>query len=176
MLALALVRVWLELSVALGLCYDGHWQRTVLHSSRMRLCQMEHLVTVLGTRVFRDIAIGVATHTGWTLRWNACRSQWLSGVRRGSAADRLLGLRLRILPESWMLVLCVVREDKKAKCRTIKTKKQVRMKYRVQENTKEKSHWRWDFPHPSRPAMGPTQCSYSGYRVITGGKAARAWR
>jgi hypothetical protein len=34
-----------------------------------------------------------------------------------------------------MFVLCVVSKDKKAKCRT---KKQVWMKYRVQENTKNK--------------------------------------
>jgi hypothetical protein len=27
-----------------------------------------------------------------------CRSQWPSGLRRGSAADRLLGLRVRIPP------------------------------------------------------------------------------
>jgi hypothetical protein len=41
----------------------------------------------------------------------------------------------RIAPMALMLVLCVV-SKKKAKCRT---KKQVRMKYRVRENTKKKS-------------------------------------
>ena len=33
-------------------------------------------------------------------------------------------------------MLCVENKDKKAKCRTIKTKKEVRMKYRVLENSK----------------------------------------
>ena len=37
-----------------------------------------------------------------------------------------------------MFVFSVVSTDKKEKCRTVKTKKQVRMKYRVQENTKKK--------------------------------------
>ena len=35
-----------------------------------------------------------------------CRSQWPSGLRRGSTADRLLGLRVRIPPEAWMSVCC----------------------------------------------------------------------
>ena len=37
---------------------------------------------------------------------------------------------------------------------------------------------RWggrDFPHPSRPALGPSLL-YKGYRVYPGGKAAGAWR
>jgi hypothetical protein len=34
-----------------------------------------------------------------------CRSQWSSSMRRGSAADLLLGLRLRIPPGAWMFVL-----------------------------------------------------------------------
>jgi hypothetical protein len=32
------------------------------------------------------------------------------------------------------------------------------------------------FLHPSRPALGPTQLLYNAYRVIAGGKAAKAWR
>jgi hypothetical protein len=31
-----------------------------------------------------------------------------SGLKRGSAADRLLGLRVRIPPGAWMFVLCVL--------------------------------------------------------------------
>jgi hypothetical protein len=41
-----------------------------------------------------------------------------------------------------------------------------------------KSRWGWDFPQPSRPALGPTQPPiqlYSGYRVFPGSKAAGAW-
>jgi len=32
-----------------------------------------------------------------------------------------------------------------------------------------------DFPQPSRPALGPPSPLYNWYRVITGGKVARAW-
>ena len=35
-----------------------------------------------------------------------CRSQWPSGLRRGSAAGRLLGLRVRIPPRAWLCVCC----------------------------------------------------------------------
>jgi hypothetical protein len=37
-----------------------------------------------------------------------CRSRWLRGLRRGSAATRLPGLWVRIPPEAWMFVCCVV--------------------------------------------------------------------
>ena len=36
------------------------------------------------------------------------RFQWPSGLRRGSAAACLLGLRVRIPPGAWMFVCCVV--------------------------------------------------------------------
>ena len=32
------------------------------------------------------------------------------------------------------------------------------------------SRWRRDFPHLSRPALGPPNLLYSGYRVFPGGK------
>jgi hypothetical protein len=35
-------------------------------------------------------------------------AQWLSGLRHGSVAVRLLGLRFRIPPGAWMFVLCVL--------------------------------------------------------------------
>jgi hypothetical protein len=42
------------------------------------------------------------------------RSQWPGGLRQGSAADRLLGLRVRITPGARMVVLCVLySKDKK---------------------------------------------------------------
>jgi hypothetical protein len=37
---------------------------------------------------------------------NLCRSQWPRGLRRGSAAARLLGLWVRIPPGTWMLIPC----------------------------------------------------------------------
>jgi len=35
-----------------------------------------------------------------------CRSQWPRGLRRGSAAARLLRWWVRILPGAWMFVCC----------------------------------------------------------------------
>jgi hypothetical protein len=40
------------------------------------------------------------------LLYSVCRSQWPSGLRRGSAAARLLGLRVRIQPRVWLFVCC----------------------------------------------------------------------
>jgi hypothetical protein len=40
-----------------------------------------------------------------------------------------------------MFLLCVVSKDKKTKCRTVKTKKEVWMKCRVQENKKKSRRW-----------------------------------
>ena len=37
-----------------------------------------------------------------------CRSQWPGNLQSGSAAARLLGLRVRILPEEWMSVVIVL--------------------------------------------------------------------
>jgi len=38
--------------------------------------------------------------------WGVSRSQWPHGLRRGSAAARLLGMRVRIPPGAWMSVCC----------------------------------------------------------------------
>ena len=58
-----------------------------------------------------------------------------------------------------MFVLCVVSKNRKAKCRKIKTQKQGRMKYRVQENTIKLGRARYSFfpPETSRPVVEPTQ-------------------
>ena len=37
-----------------------------------------------------------------------CRSRWPRGLRRGSAATRLLGMRVRIPPRAWISLLSVV--------------------------------------------------------------------
>ena len=37
------------------------------------------------------------------------------------------------------------------------------------------SRWEQDFPHPPRPALGPTQLPINRYRAFPGGKAAGAW-
>jgi len=34
-----------------------------------------------------------------------CRSKWQCGLRRGSMADRLLGVRVRILSGAWVYVV-----------------------------------------------------------------------
>jgi hypothetical protein len=58
------------------------------------------------------------------------RSQWPSGLRRGSTAGRLLGLRVRILPGAWMFVLCMwFSKDKRQETRTVRTRE-------VQRSTK----------------------------------------
>jgi hypothetical protein len=37
------------------------------------------------------------------------------------------------------------------------------------------SRWGQDFPHLSRPALGPTSHLHNGYRAFFGGKTAGAW-
>jgi hypothetical protein len=41
-----------------------------------------------------DSTVGIANRYGLYYPGVECRSQWQSGVRRGSAAERLLGLRV----------------------------------------------------------------------------------
>ena len=51
----------------------------------------------------------VYTARGSTIKFGIqyiCRSQWPRGLRRGSAAARLLGLWIRIPPGAWMFVSC----------------------------------------------------------------------
>jgi hypothetical protein len=81
-------------------------------------------------------------------------------LERRSVGARLLGLRVRIPPGAWMLVLCVVSTDK-AKCRTIKKQEQVRMKNKLSTREKKKSRWRRDFPHRPRldPGAQPASCT-----------------
>jgi hypothetical protein len=74
--------------------------------------------------------------TGWKVR-----GSWPSSLRRGSAVDRFLNLRVRIPPGAWIFVLFVISEDKKAKWRTIRTKDQSMD----------------DVEYLSRAVLGPTQ-------------------
>jgi hypothetical protein len=41
-----------------------------------------------------------------TIKQDKCRSQWPRGLRRGSAAARLLGLWVRILRRAWIFFCC----------------------------------------------------------------------
>ena len=43
--------------------------------------------------------------------FDPCRFQWPRGLRRGSAAVRLLGLWVRFPPGAWMFVLCLLYKD-----------------------------------------------------------------
>ena len=55
-----------------------------------------------------SVAISYTKETFLLLKQKLLRSQWLSSLRRGSAAGRLLGLRVRIPPGAWMSVSCVL--------------------------------------------------------------------
>ena len=57
----------------------------------------------------RDGVVGIVTRYGLDCPGIECRSLWPSGLRRGSAAARLLGLQVRIPPGSMdVYVVCVV--------------------------------------------------------------------
>ena len=82
----------------------------------------------------RGSSVGIATRYGLDGP-GIGRSQWPSGPRRGSAADRLLGLRIWIPPGAWMFVLCVLySQDKESKSQDNQDKK-VRIK--CKERTKK---------------------------------------
>ena len=49
-----------------------------------------------------DYSVSLNKETNIVVR----RAQWPRGLRRGSAAARLLGLRVRIPPGAWMFVCC----------------------------------------------------------------------
>jgi hypothetical protein len=123
--------------------------------------------------VGRDSSVGIATRYRLDGRGSKpWRTQGPGGLRRRAVAGRPLGLRVRIPPGAWMFVLCVVSKETKAKCRTIKTKEQVRTKYRVQENIKKNPGGDEIFRTCPGQHWGPPSLLHNRY----GGKAAGAWR
>ena len=97
-----------------------------------------------------DRSGGIATRYGLEGTWiEFRRSQWPSGLRRGSAADRLQGLRVRIQPGA----CCTVKDKRQSQDNQ---DREVQMKYREQKRISVGR----DFPHPSRPLMmvHPASC------------------
>ena len=115
--------------------------------------------------VGRDGSVGMATRYGLGGPGiESCRSQWPSGLRGGSAVDRLLGLRFRISPKAWMFVLCAINKEKRQNAGQSRQKIQVRTKHRVNVNTKNSNvgeifRTRLDWP------WGPRILLYNGYRI-----------
>ena len=76
------------------------------------ICERDHSYTRF-KYVGRGSSVGIATRYGLDGQGFEHRSEWPNGLSRGSAADRLLGLRVRISSGARMFVLCVVSTDKR---------------------------------------------------------------
>ena len=131
-----------------------------------------------GKFVDRDNSVGTATRyrlDGPGIEY--CPSKWPSGLRRGSAAYRLLGLRVRILPEAWMFVLCVLHsKDKRQNAGQSRRRNKQDKAQRQNKRIKKISVGPY-FSHPSTPAPGPTQPPVLRKPgLLAGGKTAGAWR
>ena len=105
----------------------------------------------------------VGTATGYGLDVSGL---WSSGLRRGSAANRLLELRIR-MPEAWKFVLCVTgnkwHEDRGYKgIQWIK----IKMSERKKEEARTKRN----------PGGGHSFCTHPPKGFFAGGKAAGACR
>ena len=116
-------------------------------------------------------------------RVQSSRSQWPSGLRRGCAADRLLGLRVRILSGVWMCVLHS--KDRKVKARAVRTRRtgevqrpkkdlmSVHMRFVVEQ-------WYWDIFF-SKYLRFPLSvffhqcCKVVIYMLILPGQTGEAW-
>ena len=105
-----------------------------------------------------------------------CRFWWPRRLRRGSATDRLLGGGFESRRGHEYLCCVFYVKTKKAKCRTIKTKTQVRMNYRVQEKTRKSPtdgrNVRFGRCVGSSFSDGLMTCSEEPYRVCVKSGAA----
>ena len=102
-------------------------------------------------KVSQDSSVGIATC--YRLDGPGVESQWPSGLRRGSAADRLLGIRVRIPLGAWMFVLCVLYSKDKRQIQDNQDK-EVEIKYK-----KMPVEDRFSAP------VGSPILLYNGYRV-----------
>jgi hypothetical protein len=86
-----------------GLCCDGLITRPEesYRLWRVVVCDLE---TSWKRRLWTTVACCAKTKKGLDI----CRSRWLCSLRRGSAAALWLGLRVRILPGTWMMSVCCV--------------------------------------------------------------------
>jgi hypothetical protein len=81
-----------------------------------------------------------------------------------------MGLLVRISPETWMLVLCKISKDKKAKCRIIKDKETSTDEVQSTRKHKKKIPVEARFSSSVQAGSGgPLSFLYNGYRVIVGG-------
>ena len=75
-----------------------------------------------------------------------CRSHWSRGLRRGSAAVRFLGLRVRIPPGAWISVCC--------KCYVLSGRSLwVRLITRPEESYRVWCVWMWSWSFDNKDAL-----------------------
>ena len=122
-----------------------------------------------GDRICVRLWLSTLRHDASVLRsWNKSRSQWPSGLRRGSAADRLLGLRVRIPPEAWMFV-CVCCKDK-SKTQDSQDKETSMDEVHTEYKRILKNFPVWEtFSALLQTVLGSTQHSIQWYRVACPG-------
>ena len=97
-----------------------HWLSNTVEQSSRRSRNYTPFVKAIGSTTFsQQIAVGQSLKTDEAseyycpkflliviLQASVCRSHWSRGLRHGSAATRLLRLRVRIPPGAWMSVSC----------------------------------------------------------------------
>jgi hypothetical protein len=147
--------VWIWEQTAIISLYSTNWLVLIIGRECV-FCAVraEPLNAIQVNGVGRDSSVDIAIRYGLDSLGIECRFQLPSGLRGGPVADRLQGFLVRILPWALMFVSCVVSKRQRAKCRTMKTNKQLRMKYRVQGNTKISGGGEIFRTHPHR-SWGP---------------------